>query len=605
MARSAEEIYALYLDRKSRLDPMHKSALEVRAAYYGDITLPLPELDRNEKPLVANLLFSAGEQKSMRVASTMPDLYYPSTKPGVPLQDKRARERRLVNLAWWDRDRMKIKMRKRARHMVYYAGSPVMIRPHFDQKRPTWQIRNPLSALAPEMDVGDVVPEDVIFVYAKSYAWLRSRYPAQMAQFGTEIQDGVFSILEYQDKDDFVLCVVGDRVQRNTAPFSNDLNRVEINVELERSPNRVGKCTAVLAGGIGLDHARGSFDGTIGMWQALGKMMALEAIGMQRAIWPEEWLIDDPTGDGAKIITHADPLHGITGHVTGGKLETVKPEPSVFATSIMDRLERGIRIDAGIPAELGGESTSNIRTGKRGDQILSSVLDFPLQEMQEILAVALQEEDKIAVAVDKAYFPTSKSIYISATAGEIDYEAEQLFDTDEHFVRYSHAGVDAQGLVVELGQLVGTGLISKRSAMESHPAIEDPQAEFDRMTQEHLDDALLGGLAQMAADPNMAPILAQVAVKLREKEMAIPDAVLQVHQAMQQMQAQQAAQQQQAQGAMGAPPGMPSPDQQPGMAGGPPAIGQAPQSLQNLTGLLQSLRKGPMANVPNELGLAS
>lgn len=120
------------------------------------------------------------------------------------------------------------------------------------------------------------------------------------------------------------------------------------------------------------------------------------------------------------------------------------------------------------------------------------------------------------------------------------------------------------------------------------------------MTQEHLDDALLGGLAQMAADPTMAPILAQVAIRLREKETQIPDAVLEVHKAMQEMQAQQAAQQQAA-----AAPAGPSPDQQPGMAGGPPTIGEAPQSLQNLTGLLQNLRKGQLNNVPNQLGIAS
>lgn len=602
--RTSEEILYLYQQRKARLDPLHAAAMDVRSAYYNEITLPMPELDRSEKPLVPNLLFAAGEQKAMRVASTMPDLYYPSKNPGVALQDKRARDRRLVNLAWWDYDRMKLKLRKRARHMVYYAASPVMLRPHFGDKRPTWQTRNPLSCLAPEMDTGDLCPEDVIFTYAKSYAWLSKRYPGQMAQFGMgkEVQDGTFAILEYQDAEDFVLCAVGDKVTNTATPGMYPTNtRVEMCVELEREKNRVGRCTAVLAGGIGLDHARGSFDGTIGIWQAMGKLMALEAIGTQRSIWPEEWLIDDPTGDGAKIVTHADPLHGVTGHVTGGKLQTIVPQMNPNGMNLINVMERGIRVEGGIPPELGGESGSNIRTGKRGDQILSSVLDFPLQEMQEILAVALQEEDKIAVAIDKAYFPTSKSVYISATAGEITYEADTLFDTDAHFVRYSHAGVDAQGLVIELGQLVGTGLISKRSAMESHPAIEDPQSEFDRMTQEHLDDALLGGLAQMAADPTMAAIIADVAIRVRESETQIPDAVLEVHKAMQEMQAQQAQAQQQAAGPMGAP----SPDQQPGMAGGPPTIGEAPQSLQNLTGLLQNLRKGPISNVPNQLGIAS
>ncbi len=610
MTRTAEQILGLYTTRKARLEPMHRSALEVRAAYYGDITLPLPEIDRNEKPLVANLLFSAGEQKSMRVASTFPDVYYPSTDPGAPRADLRSKQRRLVNLAWYDVDRARLKMKKRARHMVYYANSPVMLRPNLKTRRPTWQVRNPLTALAPELDVGEFTPEDVIFTYTRPYAWLNARYPDLMAQFGdpAKVIDSLFTILEYQDADDNVLLVVGTKVETSGPGYAPTVNRIDIIVELERGPNRLGRCTAVFAGGIGLDHARGGYDGTIGLWQAMGKIMALEAIGLQRSIWPETWLEGNGT-EPPRIITQADPLAGIVGEVEGAKLITVQPQVNQGGLMMIDRLERYQRIEGGTPAELGGESTSNIRTGRRGDQILSSVLDFPLQEMQEILALSLQEENKIAIAIDKAYFPTAKSIYLSATAGEISYEADQLWENDTNFVKYSHAGVDAQGLVVELGQLVGTGLISKRSAMESHPAIEDVQSEFDRMTAEHLRDALLNGLAQMSQDPQMAPVIAQVMVKVRGKETEIEDAVLQVHEALQQMQAQQAQQQQAAQAQMGpasgAAAGPPGAEAQPGMAAPQASIAPAPQSLTNLTGLLQSLRKGPLANVPNQLGIAS
>jgi hypothetical protein len=606
VSRTAEEILALYVTRKARLDPMHRSALEVRAAYYGDITLPLPEIDRNEKPLVANLLFSAGEQKSMRVASTFPDVYFPSTDPGAPRADLRARQRRLVNLAWYDKDAAKMKMRKRARHMVYYASSPTMIRPHLKERRPTWQIRNPLTALAPELDVGEFRPEDVIFTYTRPYAWLLPRYPQQMEQFGDpqKVQDGLFTVLEYQDADENVLCVVGTKVERSGPGYAPTTSRVDIVVELNRAPNRVGQCTAVFAGGIGLDHARGGYDGTIGLWQAMGKIMALEAIGLQRSIWPETWIQSDGSGEAPSVITQADPLAGVVGEVSGGKLITVQPQINQGGLMMIDRLERYQRIEGGTPAELGGESTSNIRTGRRGDQILSSVLDFPLQEMQEILALSLQEENKVAIAIDKAYFPTSKSIYLSATAGEIDYEANQLWETDTNFVKYSHAGVDAQGLVVELGQLVGTGLISKRSAMESHPAIEDVQSEFDRMTQEHLRDALLNGIAQMSQDPTMAPVIAQIAIKNRGKEIEIEDAVLEIHQAIQQMQAQQ-QQAQAAQAQQMGPPGMPGPEAQPGMAAPQAPIGPPPEGLTNLTALLGQLRRGQNANVPNQLGIAS
>jgi hypothetical protein len=606
MSRTTEEIQQLYRQRKQRLDPMHQRALEVRSAYYGDITLPVPEIDSNEKPLVANFIFESGEQKAQRVASTMPNVYYPSTRPGIQSADQRARDRRLINMAWWDRNRMKLKMRQRARHMVYYASQAVMLRPHLQESRPEWCVRNPLSALPPEMEVGQFVPEDIIFTFTKPLAWLEACYPNQMHYFGinADTQDGFVTLIEYQDADENVLIASGEKVEPSRQPFGQEI-RSEVAVELERTPNRIGHCTAVIHGGIGLDHARGYYDGTIGMWQAMARLMALEVIGMQRSIWKETWLVDDPNSDGAKVVQYADPVRGILGHVSGGKIETIAPEPSAFAPQIIDRLERFIRIEGAVPAELGGESTSNIRTGRRGDQILSSVLDFPIQEMQEILAVALQEENRIAVAIDKAYFPTKKTVYVSATAGQIDYEANTTFENDVNFVAYSHAGVDAQGLVIELGQMVGTGLISRRSAMESHPLIEDAQSEFDRIGIERVRDALLTGLQQLASDPNMAPIIAKIAKTYTfSGENEIEDAVLQVHEEMQTMQAAQA--QQQAPGMPGAPPG---PEAQPGMAappGAPPAEIQAPpQSLTNLTALLTQLRRGSRAGVPNQLGIAS
>ena len=60
------EIHDLYEQRKKRLTPGRQAALNVQRAYYGEIVLPLPELDKAEKPLVANLLLSGGEQRALR-----------------------------------------------------------------------------------------------------------------------------------------------------------------------------------------------------------------------------------------------------------------------------------------------------------------------------------------------------------------------------------------------------------------------------------------------------------------------------------------------------------------------------------------------------------
>lgn len=587
------DIYDLYEARKKRLSQSHQAALRVQQAYYGEIILPLPEIDRAERPLVANLILSGGEQRAMRVASTMPDVQYPSEKPGQALADKKARQRRLVNLAWWDDDLMAIKLRKRARYMVFYAGTPVVIRPNFREQRPTWQVRNPLTTFAPEMDVGELCPPDVIFTYTKSYAWLCQQYPDQSKRLNLHPEgSSSYVCLEYIDEHEYVTAVIGEKYQPTTTAYGQEQSSPtspdgEI-VELERVPNRLGRTPCAVAGRIGLEHARGEFDGVVGLYQAQAKLMALMVHGVQRSIYPEMWLVDNPNDpEGAQIVTHADPMHGITGRVTGGQLIAIHPTPEVLASNIGNQLERAQRIESGTPAELGGESTSNVRTGKRGDAILSAVLDFPIQEEQQLLEVSLREECRIAIEIDKAYFPQSKSVFFSSSAGMIDYQAADFWAGLQNlWVKYAHAGVDAQGLPVEIGQRVGMGTLSKRSAMEIDPLIEDPEAEFDRMNTETLRAGLLNALAAMSTDPATALIVAKVTKKLREAGVEIEDAM---EEAQKMIQAEQAAQAE----AMAAQQPM-GPEAQPGM-GAPPAIGPPSPSTSNLADLLSSLNRGRTA----------
>ena len=595
--KDIQEIHNLDLERRKRRTPLNEQSMMVKKSYYGEIVLATPQLDRSDKPFVANLLYSGGEQRAMRVASTMPDIQYPSLRPGIKLQDEAARKRRLINLAWWDDDQMRIKLRKRARHMVFYASTPVILAPNFKDGRPTWAPRDPLQTFAPVMDVGEMSPPDVIFTYDKSLSWLMKMYPDQIRKLNRHPEGGsqTYVLLQYVDDTEYVTCVLGEKYEPTSGASSvYDMRPPpgspdgEI-VELDRVPNRIGRCPAVIAERIGLEHPRGEFDGVIGLYQAQAQMMALMVLGMQRAVWPELWMQDNPNSpEGAQIVRHADPLHGIMGHITGGSIQAIHPIPEAFAGNIVDQLERAIRIEAGVPAELGGESTSNVRTGKRGDAILSAVLDFPIQEEQELLEVAMREENRIAIEIDKAYFPTKKSIYLSATAGMIDYEADQLWSGVQNlWVKFAHAGVDAQGLPVEIGQRVGMGTLSKRSAMEIDPLIEDPELEFDRMYTEQMRTGLLGSLTAMAQDPNNAPMIADVLIKVRNSETEIEDAVKFVHEQMQQQQAEQAqaAQAQQ-------PPGA---EAQPGMGQPGAAIQPPPASSQNLTALLGGLHRQSVA----------
>jgi hypothetical protein len=79
-----------------------------------------------------------------------------------------------------------------------------------------------------------------------------------------------------------------------------------------------------------------------------------------------------------------------------------------------------------------------------------------------------------------------------------------------------------------LGQLLGTGLISKESAREAYPLISDPELERDRLVAEGIESALLQSIQAQASDPNgpyQPDDLAFIAEKVASNAMSLPAAI--------------------------------------------------------------------------------
>ena len=122
----------------------------IRDSYNGDVIVPLPELDEAEKPAIPNLIAQGIDAFAMRVASVIPDIQYPSLRPGIQVADNRARYRRLANLGWWDMNKMTTKVRRRSHHLTAYGMSavslsPVSLDPNDKRNIPHWRVRNPLQ----------------------------------------------------------------------------------------------------------------------------------------------------------------------------------------------------------------------------------------------------------------------------------------------------------------------------------------------------------------------------------------------------------------------------------------------------------------------------
>jgi hypothetical protein len=541
--KSVEEIVDLYRQRVNAQGPVLSQMRQVRQLANGDVVVPLNELDRNTKSSVANLLVQGLDQMSMRVASTMPSPYFPALREGQDRSMQMARDRKRAMLAIWDQNRMNMKMRRRARHLLAYSNSPIYIKPNFDKRIPEWQLRNPLDTFpSPVADVDNPVPHDCIFSYSRSYMWLSQNFgyvTNGQLRVGQPQPDDMFTILEYVCADEIVTLVLGYEKDRD--PISGTAYMGAPAIELSRIVNRAGMPLVIVPQRITLDKPHGQFDGLLGMYYTRARLQALTEIAIERGIFPDEYLVARP-GENPEILQIADGKVGQLGVVKGGDIQTHQSNPGYKTDTALDRLERQERLEGAIPAEFGGESGTNIRTGRRGDSVLSATVDFRVQEAQEIFASSMVEEDKVAIAIEKAYWgSTSKSFFMPGMGGGIkDYTPNKLWETDFHYVTYSASGADVNSLIVSLGQRLGTGLMSKESAREADPLISDPELEKDRIVAEGIEAALLSSIQAQAADPNgpyQPDDLAYIASQVQSNKMNLSQAIMAAQKRAQERQA--------------------------------------------------------------------
>jgi len=598
MSRTLAEIADLYKQSRTASDPMVSRMREIRDAYNGDFVLPMPELGRAERSMVPNLLALGIDQNARRIASTTPDVDCPPDKPGVTLREKQAEDRRKVIFGWWGANTMRKKMYRRARWLLAYTASPVVLRPDFKRQIPVWQLRDPLTTYpAPSLDPDEAEPADCIFTFERSHQWLAQRYPAALAQFNMRdvTPNTRFEMIEYVDDTEWVVGIIGKK-QPAFGPTDQQPNGVDHQVEVERIPNRTGVCPAVVPGRITLDRAQGQFDAILGMYLTQSQLMALELIAVRQGVFPEKWFVRDPNAQGnAGIIVQADGMTGRIGEAEGGKLEVIHTDPALTTLQSIDRMERAQRVTAGIPAEFGGESTTSVRTGKRGDAILSATVDFPVQEAQETMALSMEAENRRGIAIDKAYFgdvPKSFYVHFGKFHTQVDYTPSKLWTSEENYVSYSHAGADVNGLVISGGERIGMGTMSKRGFMQIDPMIDDPDQTHDEIIAEGLEAAMLQSVQQQAATGQIPPhFVARISTLVLSGTTDLADAIDRVHKEAQAAQAQQV------------PPG--APEAQPGIAqpgaGAEASIGPPGQSQTNLADLLNSLRR-PQRTIPSEQG---
>ena len=592
------QIANLYAQRRLAAGPERARMAEVQQLYNGDVVVPLPELFDNERAALPNRVRQGLAQIAMRIASSMPNLTCPVVRPGIKKSEQEARLRRQVLLGWWDLSSMATVLRQRARYLQGYGTAPVRLR-YAPARRngedvwvPRWHPENPLTTFpAPMRDPSSMCPRDCLFESHQTLGWIMEHYPeqAQMlhkTKFTKDDQpdrDATFALVEYVDRDECVLIALGASPEQYTTPAPGSMV-----VELERYENRADICPVVIPAYISLDRRHGQFDGMFGMYQTEAMLTALSIIATKKGVFQDEWLVAHPNEEPV-IVQVPNAFDGTPGVVKGGALVPRGVDPQFQTNITIDRLAEAQMKTSGLASDLQGVASTNVRTGRRGAQLLSAVIDFPIQEAQVLFEQSLAEENRVAIAMAKAYDRGSRRFYTRwrGAKGVVDYKATELFETDENDVSYSLAGADSNGLVIEAGQRIGMGTMSKETFMSIDPMIEDVESEKDRITVESLSAAALSGIQQQASQGAIPPSdLARILELVASDRMELWDAIAQAQQEAQERQAAQVEPTDPA-----AQPGLAQPGM--GAEAGQAIPGPAP-SQQGLASLLTSLRRPEM-----------
>jgi hypothetical protein len=568
--KTIDEILNLYKQRVNFYGPLHSKMRMIQSIYNGTFEVPLPDLEQNSMPSTPNLLAAGVDQMAGRVASVIPSINFASVKPGVRKYDRNALTAARTISGWWQEDRLPMKMKQRARHMIAYGMSPVVMRWNAEESLPTWQIRHPLETYpSPDIIPGKLTPNDCIFAYRRSAGWLRSNgYGGQLfTLFGRSDMPNDASILliEYIDKEVTHLIAAG---YKTPDPYSVEVNLTGDSlrgVTLEYYPNLGDESPVVVPMRITLDTAAGQFDNMIGMYYQQAKLMALEVIAVEKGIFPDTYLVSRPSEIARFIDGPHDGRTGMVNVIAGGDIREVQSQPGYLTNPTIDRLERNQRVTAGIPAEFGGESSSNIRTGRRGDAVLSAVIDYPVAEAQETFAYSLEEENEVAIALAKAWAgDIQKTLYVGTgnAARPVTYTPNETFETDEHVISYPASGSDINSLIIGIGQRVGLGIMSKQTAATLDPYIDNPEVEHDQIIAEGLEQALVTGLQQQASTGAIPPLtLAKIMNLVKDDKMELAEALNKVTEdALKEQQKQQEEQAMQQAAQMGGPEMGMSPD---------------------------------------------
>lgn len=491
-----------------------------------DIVWP-DEVVTQALPKIPNFPAIAVEDRARAVAATTPSIVVRPDKPGDRQKRSSERRERILGGYWYA-------------NRVAYA-------------KPRWASDAMLTGLCAAKVLPDLTVPKAERLPVYSHVDARYIYPAPIFAPGPFIDNAIVS---YERKlreveDAFKVDLSGLRSELKRQGTGDNVRVIEwyddsrVFVVAEGTPSRhtktrptevlldishgLGRCPVVIGTRPLVDGVyRGDFDSELGVLNTFNRLTTMHLDSAAMHVYPERKIRDvenaEDSGPGATmVLQEPDSVY-----------EYVAPPSGRFENHQLMRMMEGFAQQGALmpPSRLGNPDESIVSAA--GISATQSQYLEHIRSLQRMtLAPMLEAANELALRCDEVWGDVDKDIY--GMAGNRAYR-ESYRPSKDIAGNYRNSVVYGFGTGLdEINQNVmtlqqwsnGNGLISRRTAMEKSPLVEDPIEEEKQIAVEQLTQATYAGLvAQAQAGTLDATTLASIWKKLEDEGKSLRDAVV-------------------------------------------------------------------------------
>lgn len=258
---------------------------------------------------------------------------------------------------------------------------------------------------------------------------------------------------------------------------------------------------------------RGLFDQTIHILRTMQRLMIMTIMSTEEQVFPAVGYYDvvnpEDFGPGAMLQFRSG----------DSKVERLGPSSHFDVKDLIARLSEEASTQSVYPQQLTGDPGASI-VSARGIKSSMGALDARLAVAHRQFEIGFGKVSGFLLAMDETYCDADKTI-----VGDLrDLSDAEAYRPSDHVngawvARATYglgAGSDPANIEMRLNMNLSSRLISRETAREQLPFLDDPDAEPVKQFRETMQDSIEAGIAQMAAAGD--PTLAAKALELLAKD---------------------------------------------------------------------------------------